>query len=583
MFRVPLATSSTIVSVDKFWAAVLLYHDRPHLVNRNLVACSQAVFCQIILSKSGILLNELFSKYAILYEVRKLKAISKDFINLAFVMALVKSYDKNAKLVLITIEDFKAACSGTFVSIRVLFPRPKSCQKSLEFVTFDKDVNRARFLSVNNHEKLHIAPPFAYEIQLGMDSHLVISLDSFEDADTVHAQWIADKLFTKLLKWIDNFNESKKTIHSLSLVNIDEYCSIYNTLKDKYGQNLIKLWPSRTTTNPQKYIFEDIAIASFLICIWKTDKHINFVDCGCGNGLLVYLLTQEGFSGYGLDVRRRPIWDIYPDNTKLLVNTVTPTSVFPECTWIIGNHSDELTPWIPVIALKSSPHTNFFVLPCCPYDFSGRKYIRTNGSISSYADYLNYIKNVCETCGFETNFDKLRIPSTKRTCLIGISKLKDQHNYNKLLQEVSNFVDSKIPNDVVQRSDTEKVRNCTQLGKSVISKLVASCIQILLSKADYIAKPNGGLWNKGSAVQISDLAKNLEKEDLKWLRKECGGLQTLLRNHRYLFEISKCAVRLRLPIRAEETNRYNDKPCWFFKNHSDGCLFDGTNCGYSHN
>jgi len=33
---------------------------------------------------------------------------------------------------------------------------------------------------------------------------------------------------------------------------------------------------------------------------------------------------------------------------------VTPSadSLFPEYDWIIGNHSDELTPWIPVITAR---------------------------------------------------------------------------------------------------------------------------------------------------------------------------------------------------------------------------------------
>jgi len=28
-------------------------------------------------------------------------------------------------------------------------------------------------------------------------------------------------------------------------------------------------------------------------------------------------------------------------------------AVYPESDWLIGNHSDELTPWIPLIAARS--------------------------------------------------------------------------------------------------------------------------------------------------------------------------------------------------------------------------------------
>ncbi|CAG8789669.1 10860_t:CDS:1, partial [Racocetra fulgida] len=37
----------------------------------------------------------------------------------------------------------------------------------------------------------------------------------------------------------------------------------------------------------------------------------SFVDLGCGNGLLTFLLTSEGHEGMGIDVRKRKIWDVF--------------------------------------------------------------------------------------------------------------------------------------------------------------------------------------------------------------------------------------------------------------------------------
>lgn len=54
-----------------------------------------------------------------------------------------------------------------------------------------------------------------------------------------------------------------------------------------------------------------------------------------------------------------------------------------------------------------------FLLPCCFYTFDG-KYARSHQEHTQYQSYLNFIKTLCETMGFETRFDKLRIPSTKR-------------------------------------------------------------------------------------------------------------------------------------------------------------------------
>lgn len=58
------------------------------------------------------------------------------------------------------------------------------------------------------------------------------------------------------------------------------------------------------------------------MCLWqKHQKKIkpSFLDLGCGNGLLVYILNQEGYPGFGIDVRKRKIWDKYPANVKLEV------------------------------------------------------------------------------------------------------------------------------------------------------------------------------------------------------------------------------------------------------------------------
>lgn len=34
--------------------------------------------------------------------------------------------------------------------------------------------------------------------------------------------------------------------------------------------------------------------------LWRSKQ--TFVDLGCGNGLLVDILTQEGYSGFGIDL-----------------------------------------------------------------------------------------------------------------------------------------------------------------------------------------------------------------------------------------------------------------------------------------
>jgi tRNASer (uridine44-2'-O)-methyltransferase len=147
------------------------------------------------------------------------------------------------------------------------------------------------------------------------------------------------------------------------------------------------------STDPEKFVHEDVAIATYLILLWEEESEKpTFIDLGCGNGLLVYILNREGYEGCGVDIRSRKIWDSY-GNIDLRVETVVPSSSsrFPSHTWLLGNHSDELTPWIPVMAALTSGRTKFFVLPCCPFKFNG-KFTRTKTQTSVYREYLDYVK-----------------------------------------------------------------------------------------------------------------------------------------------------------------------------------------------
>ena len=60
------------------------------------------------------------------------------------------------------------------------------------------------------------------------------------------------------------------------------------------------------------------------------------------------------YPGIGFDIRRRKVWDIYGQSVELKEATITPNDLhlIKDCDWLLGNHSDELTPWIPVMALR---------------------------------------------------------------------------------------------------------------------------------------------------------------------------------------------------------------------------------------
>jgi tRNASer (uridine44-2'-O)-methyltransferase len=97
-----------------------------------------------------------------------------------------------------------------------------------------------------------------------------------------------------------------------------------------------------------------------------------------------------------------------------------------------------------------------------------------------------------------------------------------------------------------------------------------------------IGKGDGQAWNRGGTLHLGELSQKIPAEDRKPLKNECGGLQTLLKNHRYIFNVKNGEVSLRPPPSLNECNKYEDKPCWFHANHPDGCLFRSETCAYKH-
>ncbi|KAI1801710.1 DUF1613-domain-containing protein [Daldinia bambusicola] len=234
----------------------------------------------------------------------------------------------------------------------------------------------------------------------------------------------------------------------------------YTRLKQSYARRLIETWAE--VTDPSKHVFEDLAIAAFLIELWaqmyKDSPFPGFVDIGCGNGLLVYLLRKEGYSGWGFDARKRKSWEQYSETISgepegreslrqhvLLPSVINHTlnrgdtssetvydvgsttnlihdGLFPEGTFIISNHADELTPWTPILAAISN--CPFIMIPCCSHDLTGARFRapapKTQGkSPSAYSSLVEWIKNIAKDCGWEIETEMLRIPSTRNTGLIG--------------------------------------------------------------------------------------------------------------------------------------------------------------------
>ncbi|KAG0175472.1 tRNA methyltransferase 44 [Apophysomyces sp. BC1015] len=217
----------------------------------------------------------------------------------------------------------------------------------------------------------------------------------------------------------------KKKAHHDVLIPKDTYLNMYQHVKSTYATKLINDWTEKT--DPKKFVFEDIAIASYLICLWqeeekRTKRKPRFVDLACGNGLLTYLLTSEGYEGFGVDMAERKIWSMLSEGKTdiLRVETLYPAQIsYPGSDWLIGNHADELVPWIPIIASKSGDQCNFLVIPCCFYALDGTRSLALRNEEGKYRAYTDYIKDLATTAGFICEEDYLRIPSTKNIAIVG--------------------------------------------------------------------------------------------------------------------------------------------------------------------
>jgi tRNASer (uridine44-2'-O)-methyltransferase len=246
-------------------------------------------------------------------------------------------------------------------------------------------------------------------------------------------------------------------------------------------------------------------------------------------------------------------------------------------------------------------------------------------------DYLDYIHKLCEICGFKTKTDRLRIPSTKRICLVGCARSYSEENALQVDRDVKLLIDSKTNNhvevpsteqtgcclekkgsveekwvqDIRIRDKEEKVRNCTHLHRELVEEIVKLVAEHLLNKQKLIllssTEGEERLWNAGGRLSLEELASLIPREKIKKLKNECGGLQTLLKNNSQVFSVECGCVQLKVP--SVEALMWKKKPislqkshfersvrsvprkqklCWFKFNHPDGCPLSDDDCSYRH-
>lgn len=324
----------------------------------------------------------------------------------------------------------------------------------------------------------------------------------------------------------------KKRVHHDQVVGQKKFQDTYAYLKGKYAKRLIEGWVEKTP--PEKHVFEDLGIAAFLMELWvdmygqkeesqpqgtappKPDNKDDgsatqtthqaqanfpgFVDIGCGNGLLVHILTAEGYRGWGFDARRRKSWSTFPPAHTALLHELllvphildspeqqqeeqasTPplsngppshNGVFPKGTFIISNHADELTAWTPLLAsLSDSP---FIAIPCCSHDFGGTRFRApphakfitpdpnekdVKGRVpSAYASLCSWVSYLTERAGYVPEKEFLRIPSTRNMAVLGRRRATGGDGAEEGLEERLRFAREVVEREMGGATSIEQVR-----------------------------------------------------------------------------------------------------------------------------
>ncbi|KAI9562599.1 hypothetical protein GHT06_010053 [Daphnia sinensis] len=591
---------------ETFWSALKVWSQKPHVVNKRLTGVASVAHWKC---------TSLFSSWEEIVE----KHLELTGLNEVEIEEQMNSHlwSKSEHWTVGNCEE-----NTCFASVRRCLPKQTRRHLTvLELEIIDFKLKCAVYVPLNEaieEEIENLIPPCPYAVCLGSSD---IELKVFKN--DARGEWLLLNVLPKLKKWYAEM-DNHSGVDSVRLVSLEAYNNLYQELKKKYVPYIAKVWPE--CTDPQKFIHEDVAIASYLILLWRqererlqldSDHRQTFIDIGCGNGLLVYLLTSEGYQGKGIDIRARKIWSLYPPEIQLEVSTLVPSeeTYFLEYDWLLGNHSDELTPWLPVMALQSSikrhpAHmpTRYWVLPCCPFSFWGKfqreKFNSANSS--RYFEYLRFVADIGRNCGYEVEEDRLRIPSTRRTCFVGSIHKKSDSEWADLLKIKTNMIalsKEGVEETMFQpRSAVELIRNCTRVERSIQDAFVNLTAKHLLQCG---SQKQPGEWNQGGEINLTDLVTLVSQEfkDLRRLKNECGGIQTLLRNHSHIFVVQNKCVRFRSPQeisvdewRSQQKNPATRKPrlaasacaitkrkpCWFFANHPDGCPLTQDSCRYVH-
>jgi tRNASer (uridine44-2'-O)-methyltransferase len=283
-------------------------------------------------------------------------------------------------------------------------------------------------------------------------------------------------------------------------------------------------------------------------------------------------------------MRRRRSWSLFGSSLYLesLINPHSPSLhhliTSDGYTLLIGNHSDELTPWLPVLARQC--FCDVFLLPCCFFDFSGKKFITNKHDDSTqYEQYLLYIEKLARTLDFDVKKDKLRIPSTKNICFTF-------HQQNEMsLDSIRTRLFDQFGIDInIEHADPQIPNHRALLTKSK-PEFYSTKFSIIRFLFEHLLAHKNSL-TLASAYDI------LPNELCEQLKSENGGLKSIILSYRHAlyFDSKSKLITLANPqlnsmtLKQKQSSNiiFKTKPCFFDAFHPNGCPLTDEQCAFTH-
>ena len=120
---------------------------------------------------------------------------------------------------------------------------------------------------------------------------------------------------------------------------------------------------------------------------------------------------------------------------------------------------------------------------------------------------------VGQTCGIDVQVDRMRIPSTRRTCIVGKCSSKGQDDWQKiqnaaekLMNKKSRSKDGFQPRSAVEAVMTAFCRNCTKVDRTIQCRIVDLTARFWLEAGTELYKDG---WNKGGSMLLAELKNKI--------------------------------------------------------------------------